>query len=219
MAYRMKNCLNWGQMQFRFSPRSRFTTFIIVNPRFTMSCLTLFRIYVACLQTHYIKPCACTIILLKFGGALVEAEKTDPDLWRGPRQFRRWHNGRLGLTEVGIKASEGNDSKENEQEQLDKELWGRLLVVNGFWWRRRGFCLATLQCWIFKTYSGTRALKMTIGLQFKRKCKCMFARVGTFFFFVFWKYNFFLRGTCDLVLGMLGACTGQVHFGSSQRIG
>lgn len=76
------------------------------------------------------------LVEIRRQSALVE---TEPDLRRGPWQFLSWHTGRLGLTEVGIKASEGNDSNEKRAETTKQRIMRMLAGYEGIPMEKKRF--------------------------------------------------------------------------------
>lgn len=80
-------------------------------------------------------------------------------LRRGPRWFRSWLRGLESLMSAS-RCLRTLIRTNSEQLQLDKELWGCLLAVRGFWRRRRGLCLARPLCFISSSHlPGTRVVQ------------------------------------------------------------
>jgi hypothetical protein len=80
---------------------------------------------------------------------LEEAKELEPKLHNRTMMVSKFTE-RHGLTEASIKVFEATDV--NKQQQLDKELHECLLTKRRFCRRRRGLCLARLQCLVSSSH-------------------------------------------------------------------
>lgn len=130
-----------------------------------------FALIILCPQTQYIKRSVQICMYIQCWRCLwiVELPKSQsrawPSCWNSEAKHpwrskgTKLHNRtmmvskfteRHGLTEASIKVFEATDV--NKQQQLDKELHECLLTKRRFCRRRRGLCLARLQCLVSSSH-------------------------------------------------------------------